>query len=273
MRDLLTFLIGPPPRMPEDRPGSPPPRSRAEVERVLAGAASPQQPLRPLHIVLVAGAKDHGPGEHDYPAWQRVWTELFRAAENVTISTAMDFPEAALLETADLLVFYQKGDWTPKRAAALDAFLARGGGVSYIHYAVDGGRDAEGFARRIGLAWQGGFSKFRHGPLDLIFTPGHPIARNLDRLSLEDESYWNLRGDRSKSTLLAEGREEGTLQPLIWCREHGGGRIFVSIPGHYSWSFDDPLFRIVLLRGIAWTANEPIDRFSPLARMGVVLSE
>ena len=42
--------------------------------------------------------------------------------------------------------------------------------------------------------------------------------------------------------------------------------------GHYSWTFDDPLFRILLLRGIAWTTQEEVDRFNDLvtpgARMG-----
>lgn len=34
--------------------------------------------------------------------------------------------------------------------------------------------------------------------------------------------------------------------------------------GHYSWMFDDPLFRVLLFRGIAWTAKEPVDRFNNL---------
>ena len=44
--------------------------------------------------------------------------------------------------------------------------------------------------------------------------------------------------------------------------------MFVSIPGHYSWSFDDPLFRVLLLRGIAWSAKEPVDRFNDLVWPG-----
>ncbi|MDP1798333.1 MAG: hypothetical protein Q8K78_12655, partial [Planctomycetaceae bacterium] len=35
-------------------------------------------------------------------------------------------------------------------------------------------------------------------------------------------------------------------------------------PGHYSWMFDDLLFRVLLFRGIAWTAKEPVDRFNNL---------
>ncbi|MGI9243468.1 MAG: hypothetical protein ACR2RV_21895, partial [Verrucomicrobiales bacterium] len=68
----------------------------------------------------------------------------------------------------------------------------------------------------------------------------------------------------------------GAKRPLFWVRESElgsgkTGRIFVSIPGHYSWTFDDPLFRALLLRGIAWTAHEPVDRFNNLLEAGVDL--
>jgi type 1 glutamine amidotransferase len=43
--------------------------------------------------------------------------------------------------------------------------------------------------------------------------------------------------------------------------------VFVSIPGHYSWSFDDPAFRTLLLRGIAWTARRDVDRFNELVTL------
>ena len=53
-------------------------RSRAEIEAVLAQAPQtlPSHMLRPLHIVLVADQKDHGPNEHDYPLWQKRWKVL-----------------------------------------------------------------------------------------------------------------------------------------------------------------------------------------------------
>jgi type 1 glutamine amidotransferase len=58
----------------------------------------------------------------------------------------------------------------------------------------------------------------------------------------------------------------------MWVTDQFGGRVFVSIPGHYSWTFDDPLFRILLLRGIAWTASEPVDRFNSLVTPGARMS-
>jgi putative heme-binding domain-containing protein len=271
MKDLLTFLMEDPPRMTDygkDTP--PPPRTMKEVAAVLAGAPKPPEKVRPIHVVLVAGRKDHGPGEHDYPAWQKVWRKLLALTEDTRVTVADDWPTSDNLKSADVLVFYQQGKWTAERARDIDAFLERGGGLVYIHYAVDGGADAPGFAQRIGLAWRGGQSKFRHGPLDLGFETGasHPIGRNFDRLHFHDESYWNLVGDPKKITLLASGPEEGQPQPLFWALEPGKGRVFVSIPGHFAWTFDDPLFRVLLLRGIAWAAREPIDRFNDIVKAG-----
>jgi putative heme-binding domain-containing protein len=276
MKDLLTFLLTGPPHMPEYGRGPlPPPRARAEVQAVLAGAPDPPARTRPLHVLLVAGPKDHGPGEHDYPAWQRVWAELLAAADGVRVSTAWEWPRVEDFRSADVIVFYQHGTWTPRRARDIDAHLARGGGLVYVHWAIDGGPDAPGFARRIGLAASGGQIRYRHGPLDLAFAPGpkHPVARNFDRVHFQDESYWGLVGDPKRVRLLASSVEDGRPRPQFWALEAGKGRVFVSVPGHFAWTFDDPLFRVLLLRGIAWSAGEPVDRFNELATPGARLAE
>jgi putative heme-binding domain-containing protein len=270
MRDLMTFLLTPPPSMPRDTAGPrPKPRTVHEVTAALAGAPNPPEETRAIRVVLVAGPKDHGPGEHDYPAWQKAWSELLAAADNVEVTTAWEWPAKDEFRKADVMVFFQRGDWDATRAADVDAFLERGGGLVYVHWAVDGRKDAPGFARRIGLAWGGG-SKFRHGPLELAFDHAakHPVARNLDKLSLVDESYWDLTGELSAGRVIASAVEDKRPRPLFWSLEPGKGRVFVSIPGHYSWTFDDPLFRVLLLRGIAWAAKEPVDRFNDLVWPG-----
>ncbi len=270
-RDLMSFLLTDGPVMPEYGPlKAPQPRRLSEVLAVLAGAPAPPPPARDLKVVLVSGPKDHGPGEHDYPAWQKAWQELLAIDGKLSVETANAWPAADQFRTADVLIFFQRGSWNADRARELDTFFARGGGAVYLHYAVDGGSDANGFADRIGLAWQDGRSKFRHGPLDLSFSQDrkHPITRNFSKLRLYDESYWNLAGDPGRTTILAEGTEEGSPQPLIWTKEPGEGRVVVSIPGHFSWTFDDPLFRLLILRGIAWSAREPVDRFDALVLPG-----
>ncbi len=274
IRDLMTYLLTPAPHMPLESPlPAPPLRTQAEVAAALAGSPEPASPTRPLKVVLVAGPKDHGPGEHDYPAWQRVWEELLTAAPDVTVMTAWEFPDDQQLAEADVLLFFQKGSWPTERAEKMDAYFARGGGAVYIHWAVNGDDQVKEFARRIGMASWGGRISFRHGPLSLeIHNTDHPIVRNFDQIQLYDESYWKLTGEPGDITLLATSMEDGMATPQMWVKEHGKGRVFVSIPGHYSWTFDDPLFRILMLRGIAWSAHEPVDRFNDLVTPGSRMS-
>jgi putative heme-binding domain-containing protein len=274
LKDLLTFLLAPELRpAPIRREGAPPPRTRAEVEAVI-GRMPPAgekagRPL-PLRIVLVAGPKDHDIDEHDYPLWQARWAALLERAEGVTVGTTNGWPTPDDFARADVLVMYSANPgWTAENGPQLDAFLERGGGLVLLHYAVNGQKAPDEFARRIGLAWQQGRSKFRHGPLDLAFTAGdHPITAGFRGLHLVDESYWDLVGDPANVQVLATAVEDGAPRPLFWTRQAGKGRVFCSIPGHYTWTFDDPLFRILILRGIAWTAGVPVDRFGDLATHG-----
>lgn len=274
-RDLMTFLLTAPPHMPLESP-LPAPRLRtaSEVAAKLQGSLPLPAELKPLKIVLVAGAKDHGPGEHDYPAWLVQWGQLMSAAPAVEMSAAWDFPDDDQIGTADMLVFFQKGTWDDVRQAKMDAYFERGGGAVYVHWAVNGDERTADFSKRIGLASKGGSIGYRHGPLQLqIHSTDHPIVRNFDSLDLYDESYWKLTGDPQQITLLGTSQEDGEPRPQLWTYEQGAGRVFVSIPGHYNWTFDDPLFRILLLRGMAWTAHEPIDRFNELVPLGARMSQ
>ncbi|MBI3737405.1 ThuA domain-containing protein, partial [Candidatus Sumerlaeota bacterium] len=115
---------------------------------------------------------------------------------------------------------------------------------------------------------------YRHGPLSLNFSPGvdHPVSVGLgESVHFEDESYWPLQGDESHVRVLATGVEEGKPRPLVWTFQPGAGRVFCSVPGHYSWTFDDPLYRVIVLRAIAWTGRQQMSRFENLALAGVEL--
>jgi hypothetical protein len=273
MKDLLTFLLTAPlDPAPLEARGEPPPRSRTELEAALPAApASTASDAAPFNIVLCAGPKDHGPGEHDYPLWQTRWKKLLALADDIRVSTAWEWPTPEQWRDAHVIVFYSDNPgWNLSRADELDRFLARGGGAVFIHYAVDGHQDVEALARCIGLAWRGGFSKFRHGALDLAVEQS-PVTAGLRDVKLVDESYWALVGDLSGAQVVASAIEEGQPRPLMWTRTRNGGRVFVSIPGHYTWTFDDPIFRLLLLRGICWAGQQPVDRLSELATIGARL--
>ena len=151
----------------------------------------------------------------------------------------------------------------------LDDFHKRGGGAVYLHYAIDGGKDPAGVAERMGLAFTLG-SRFRHGELDLTFKDSkHPITQGLPTLHFTDETYWNLRGDCSRIAVLGTVVEDNVPQPQVWTLEREKSRIVGCIPGHYSWTFDDPLYRVLVLRSICWAAKQnDVDRLSDLCLVG-----
>ncbi|MEK0450448.1 MAG: hypothetical protein RL088_2716 [Verrucomicrobiota bacterium] len=274
--DVIKFLLTPAPLVsaPIDAPNPPAARKRAELEAVLreskqSTVGSGQS--SPLRVLLVSAKKDHGPGEHDYPLFQKRWSTLLGLANGVEVTTAQDWPTVEQLAKADVAVFYSNNPaWNPERKAELDAFLQRGGGAVFIHWAIEGREFAPELADCIGLASNSKALKFRHGALTMNFPNAeHPITRGFKATDFIDETYWQAIGDPKRIMLLGDVVEEGEPRPQLWAREHGKGRVFVSIPGHYTWTFDDPLHRLLLLRGICWVSRQGnIDRLSELATIG-----
>jgi len=116
--------------------------------------------------------------------------------------------------------------------------------------------------------------------LDLKFTEAaqkHPATRGFPAtLHLVDESYWPPVGDPAKAGVLATQDEEGQPRPMVWAVERGKGRVFSTILGHYTWTFEDPLARALILHGMAWAASEDetgVRRFDNLVLDGVRLRD
>ena len=261
IRDLLTFLTTEPPH-----------RTAADLQQVLlrssvAGSANAVN-SRALNIVLVASKQDHGPGQHDYPAWQKKWLAMLQHGTNLAVSEAWEWPSPAQFRTADVIVFYfWNHQWTAERYAELDRFFERGGGVALFHAAVIADKEPEKLAAHIGLAAQPGPTQYRHTPFVLKFTAptNHPITTGFADLPLLDEPYWPMIGDPKNVKVLATAGIDGAPRPMIWALQKGRGRVFASIIGHYTWTFDDPVFRLLALRGISWAAGESTRRLEEFA--------
>ncbi len=271
MRDLFAFLMGQAPEPVDPSIGRQPERKPEEIAAVRPGVTPPGAAAmkpRPLNVVLVASPKDHGPGEHDYPRWQNRWRDLLARGEAVRVSTAWKWPERAHWDLADVVVLYfWNFEWSDEQLQDLDAFLGRGGGLVVLHSSVIPPQEPDKLAKRVGLAWEQKKTKFRHGALDLkVVAPvDHPITGKLRAVKFVDETYWPLSGDLKKVDVLATAEEEGKPWPILWTHQpEGGGRVFVSILGHYARTFEDPIFRAVLLRAIVWAAREPPERLGGL---------
>jgi len=208
-------------------------------------------------------------------------------APKVQVSAAWQWPSDEQFASAQLIVMfcYRSGGpqrtWSAERGRQLQTYLERGGGFVAIHPATYTLRDLsksseEGVIRLTGLAYDGTI-RYRHGPIEMKITaPDHPICIGLPRtIHFYDEPYWPPRGALSDVTVLATTDErvkknspDMAPQPLFWTSRLGKGRIFACVPGHFNWTFDDPYFRILLLRGMAWAAGEAPYRFDPLVLRG-----
>lgn len=277
LNDLLVFLkrnpLEPTAVVREDQPAY---RSWSEFQNLdfAANSFTPVTLTKPLRIVLCDGPKDHGVDEHDYPEWKRRWLRLFSLVRDVQVEEAHEWPSDYQMKTSDLIVFFSANpQWKKEKGEELDRFLAAGGGLVFMHFAVNGQQAVDPLAMRIGLACDTKILKFRHGPVSLKLASAHPLTEGLPNLELVDESYWKMTGDPSQIQLVAAGEEEGADQPLIWTVERGKGRVFVSIMGHYSWTLDDPVYRVLLLRGMMWSAHQPPDALLPLSTVGARIRE
>jgi type 1 glutamine amidotransferase len=300
---LLAGLALAPASAVSGEPAPPSPPARRQVEAVLARPLASAPKLR---IVLLADKKDHGAGEHDYPLWQQRWAlllsggatqgtnqvNLFGApareeksipqVQNVEVVCAGGWPSESDFATADVIVAFCYLPWTEPRRQQLGRYLDRGGGLVLIHSATWTMPQADpAVAKLVGV---GGFSRFRHGPVELEITAtDHPICRGLPRrVSFYDETYWPPTPpiDPARVTVLAVSREAEesqaqatSLQPLFWTCLSGRGRVFGCVLGHYTWTFDDPWFRLLLLRGIGWAADQPVSRLEPLALRGARVAD
>ncbi len=272
---------------------------QSQVESILGPVASADTagPFPPINIVLVWGEHDHAAGQHEYGLFAQQWQGLLGRMHNATVSTAYYWPSAAQWAAADLIVFHLRthncqsntgttctplaGQASPiivdaPKFAQLDDFLSRGKGIVTVHpgnYPHQIYQD--NWANRTGIVWKAGSTTattttYREGHLTLNFLKqtNSPIVAGLpDTLQFEDEIYFPLFGHPDSITVLATSNEsfQGTTaaRPALWTYAPPGktGREYGFIMGHLHTSFSDPVFRILLLRGMAWAAKDDFNRY------------
>ena len=216
---------------------------------------------------------------------------LFSGAPKVEVTTARKWPSREQLQTADLIVMncYRSGgghwQWDKQSPKDLDAYLSRGGGFVMLHPAtfmeVDLRRaEWKPLLDLTGLAYGNG-NRTRRGTMKIRLAPSHPICRGLPEvIHLVDEPYWPAFGDPHAVEIVGTSAEIAAPrstdlkpQPMFWTYQRGKGRVFGCAPGHFTWTFDDPYFRLLVLRGMAWAAGESPYRFDGLALRGASLQD
>jgi len=177
-----------------------------------------------------------------------------------------------------------------KTQAALETYMAEGGGLVVVHAANNSWPEWQAFNEMIGLGGWGGRNENSgpyvyfndageqvvdtspgrgggHGPQHefqlTTRTPDHPVMRGLPPVWMhtQDECYDRLRGPAKNMTILAtafsspEQGGTGRHEPMLMSLRYGEGRIFHTTLGHEDYSFESVGFITTFVRGSEWAAT------------------
>ena len=243
-----------------------------------------------IRILWLYGPEDHRGGEHDYIRIKELFVPLLKKIPRVSVGEAYQFPSQAQFDKADLLIqFLHQPPITDKQFASYQKFVNDGGRVVSIHESciirpID---RAHKLAGCIGCSWKGNkdsrWSKFsRNEPLFL--NTKHPVFAGLPKsIRFNDESYWDMIQRDTVEVVGAVGTSantaaqsfaevlsgKGARGQAFWTYTSGKGRVFGTTTGHFTYTYHDPMYRLLLVRGIAWALEEKPEAFMPIVFAGI----
>lgn len=259
-------------------------------------------------ILIVAGPSQHPPGTHEVNAGARLLKHCLEQMTNVRglgVDLAEQWPQdQAMLDAARAVVFI--GDIfppmrlpeTPKIMQSLAAMVARGCGITCLHYAT--GLRADDVAPDGDhplLHWIGGYfatSNRHHQSVAKVFpactiTPAagqHPILRGWREFIVAEEPYYkNYFGPNGNQmaanvTALATSMlppDAPRREVVAWCaqRKDGGRGVGIVMPHFYrNWAVED--MRRFILNAVVWSAKLNVPRqgvATPVPDLGAFMPE
>jgi type 1 glutamine amidotransferase len=236
-------------------------------------------------IVLVAGSKSHGPGDHEFFSGTSILMKLLKQTPGVWPVMVRDgWPKnEKIFDGAATIVFYMdgreghpvvKGD----RLKLLQKHMDAGTGWVNMHFAVD-------YLPQHGetvVNWMGGYYDPRistnpHWDANFRSLPKHPITQGVKPFTIRDEWYYNMRwiGDavdvkdaKNVTPILqalppdnTRGTKDakqflGRIETMAWAYERAnGGRAFGFTGGHMHRNWSDENFRRVVVNAVLWSAK------------------
>jgi len=237
---------------------------------------------KPRKIILIAGKKSHGPGEHEYVKSVKLLKLLLDQSpnlKNLTTETYFNgWPDnPAVLDSADTIVLISDGmEWLPwtfaeDRVHILQKQFDRGCGFMTLHFStyvpIKYSQQA--------LDWNGGFFDYDGDPAvrsaqktietDIALpTKNHSVMRGVTPYRYKEEFYYKMHFVPDNSSIvplvtvpvLSDNPQE---QIVGWAyqRKNGGHSVGMTF-GHYydNWKLDG--YRKLILNAIVWTSGADV---------------
>jgi uncharacterized protein len=161
------------------------------------------------------------------------------------------------IDRYNAFVFYNMPRTAPdeKMAQAMQHFGETEQGMVIIHHALLGFADWPGWVGICGTHKGDNFSY--HHPETVavaIADAGHPITRGLKPFEIVDETYV-MPDAAAGSHVLLTTTHPRSLHTIAWTRQYKKARVFCIALGHDGLAYENPSFRTLLERGIAWAAG------------------
>ena len=246
---------------------------------------TPPADFKGKKIVLVAGTKSHGPGDHEFFAGTAILFNLLKQTSGVWPVMVRDgWPkEEKIFAGAAAVMFYMDGRGghpvvQKDRLKLLQKHIDGGMGWVNLHYAVD----YEPKHGETVVSWMGGYYDPRtstnpHWDANIRTLPKHPITRGVKPFEINDEWYFNMHWigdatdvkeakgvtpilqalppDDKRGTADAK-KHLGRIETLAWAYDRENkGRAFGFTGGHNHRNWGDENFRRTVVNAILWSGK------------------
>ena len=239
-------------------------------------------------VLLIAGPPSHGPRTHEHNAGVLLLQQCLRGVQGLQVAASNGWPAAEAVASADAVIIFADGGprhiaLAGEHLAELDAVARRGGGIGFLHYAVEPtlAKGQAEFLRWVGGAFEINWSVNPHWDAEFKSLPNHPVTRGVQPFTIKDEWYFNMRfvdgmkgvtpllvavppaatmerpdGDHSGNPHVREKVARGEPQVMAWAFEGANGRRGFGFTGaHYHDNWSNENFRKLALNAIVWLAK------------------
>ena len=169
-----------------------------------------------------------------------------------------------------VVLYDMAGTITDAQKAKFLSLFERGTGLVVLHHALCSFQGWPDYERIIGGLYpvppKGqpqvtdtvGYEHGAEVPVALADSK-HPITAGLKDFTIHDEIYWGFRVGSDVHPLLTTTHPKAG-KPLMWTRTEGKSRVVFLQLGHDHLAYDNPNFRDLIARSIAWTAAPSVRR-------------
>jgi hypothetical protein len=229
------------------------------IGRATARAAASAGGAGPLQVAVITGGH-----LFDVPNFHR----LFRALDGIEayIQPMADFtasPEK-VRDSYDVLLFYIMLMEDPAEAkrpgpadqakAVLERLGATEQGIVIIHHALLAYPKSALWSEVVGIADRK-FTFDHDQTLQVqVADSNHPITRRLRPWEMIDEIYGMDNASEGSKILLTVDHPK-SMKTIAWTRQYKKARVFCTESGHDNQTWVNPNFKLVLRRGILWSAH------------------